>query len=153
DHVAARVERTVRSVELRREVVERIHRLAASAERLPAHADGVDLVDEDDAVAAPLAGEALRPRRHYADDHGVDADECLREAGAGDRHERRVEAGGDRLRHHRLAGAGCPEEQKAALFLTAGPLEHLTGLPERDDAPDLFLCLGLAANVLELDAP
>ena len=77
----------------------------ALAQRLPAHADGVDLVDEDDARAAPLARQPLRLAREVADEDRVDADERRREAGAGDRDERRVEAGRDRLREHRLAGA------------------------------------------------
>ena len=58
-----------------------------------------------------------------------------------------------RLREHRLAGAGGAEEEHAALALAAGLLELLAGLPERDDARDLLLGLGLAADVVELDAP
>src|SRR5215211_2701035 len=46
-----------------------------AAERLPAHPDGVDLVDEDDALAAPLAGESLRLPGEVADDDRVDPDE------------------------------------------------------------------------------
>ena len=125
----------------------------AGVERLPAHPDGVDLVDEDDALTAPLAGEPLRAPGEDADDDRVDADERRGEAGAGDRDERRVEAGRERLREHRLAGARCAEEQQAALALAAGALECLTGLPDRDDAPHLLLRLGLAADVRELDAP
>ena len=52
----------------------------AGVERLAAHAHGVDLVDEDDALAAPLAGEALRAAREDAHDDRVDADERRREA-------------------------------------------------------------------------
>ena len=88
-----------------------------------------------------------------AHDDRVDADERLREARAGHRDERRVEPRRDRLGHHRLAGAGSPVEDQAALALAAGALEDLAGLPERDDAPDLFLRLGLAADVVELHAP
>ena len=47
----------------------------AGVERLPAHADGVDLVDEDDALTAPLTGESLRAAGEDADDDCVDADE------------------------------------------------------------------------------
>ena len=85
--------------------------------------------------------------------HRVHADEGLREAGARDRHERAVERRRDRLGEHRLAGAGRAEEQHAALALAAGLLELLARLPERDHARDLLLGLGLAADVLELDAP
>src|SRR5687768_14050363 len=73
--------------------------------RLPTHADGIDLVDEDDARAAPLACQPLRLASDVADDDRVDPDERRGEAGAWDRHERRVEARGDRLREHRLTGA------------------------------------------------
>ena len=63
----------------------------AGVERLAAHPRCVDLVDEDDALAAPLAGESFRAAREDADDDRVDADEGRREAGARDRDERRVE--------------------------------------------------------------
>ena len=48
---------------------------------------------------------------------------------------------------------GGAEEEHAALALAARLLELLAGLPERDDAGDLLLGLGLAADVVELDAP
>ena len=127
--------------------------VATTAERVSAHADRVDLVDEDDALAAPFPREALRLAREIANEDRVEPDERLREAGARDGHERRVEPGCDRLREHRLAGAGRAEEEQAALALAARLLEALAGLPEGDDAPDLLLRLGLAANVLELHAP
>ena len=65
----------------------------------------------------------------------------------------RVEARRDRLREHRLAGAGRAEEQQAALALAAGLLERLARLPERDDPAHLLLRLGLAADVVELRRP
>ena len=64
-----------------------------------------------------------------------------------------LKPGRDRLGEHRLAGARRAEEEQAALALAAGALEGLAGLPERDDAPHLLLRLGLAADVVELDAP
>ena len=42
---------------------------------------------------------------------------------------------------------GRAEEEHAALALAARLLELLAGLPERDDAGDLLLGLGLAADV------
>ena len=48
---------------------------------------------------------------------------------------------------------GAPMKQQAALGLAAGLAELLAGLPQRDDPGDLLLGLGLAADVLELDAP
>ena len=68
-------------------------------------------------------------------------------------HERRVEAGGDRLREHRLAGARGAVEENAALAPAARPLERLARLPEVDDPAHLLLGLGLSADVLELHAP
>src|SRR5262249_737414 len=122
-------------------------------ERGAPHADGVDLVDEDDALAAPLAREPLRLAGQVANDDRVEPDERLREARPGERHERAVEARRDRLREHRLPGARRAEEEDAALALAAVLLELLAGLPQRDDAPDLLLRLRLAAHVVELHAP
>ena len=126
---------------------------AAAAERLPAHADRVDLVDEDDALAAPLGRLLARAPREEADEHSVHPDEGLREAGAWDGHERAVEGRRDRLGEHRLAGARRAEEHDAALALAAGLDELLARLPEGDDAGDLLARLLLAADVAELDAP
>ena len=118
-----------------------------------AHADRVDLVDEHDALAAPLAREPLGLEGEVAHEHRVHADEGLREAGARDRDERAVERRRDALGEHRLAGAGGAEEEHAALALAARLLELLARLPERDHARDLLLGLGLAADVVHLDAP
>src|SRR5262249_4998063 len=148
--VAAQVARTPRSVKLLRGIDRRI---GAALERLTAQPDGVDLVDEDDALPAPLAGELLRLPSEEAHDERIDADERLRESGAADRDERRVEPGRDRLCEHRLAGARCSEEEQSAFALAAGALERLAGLPQRDDSPNLFLRLDLAAHVVELHAP
>ena len=52
-----------------------------------------------------------------------------------------------------LPGSGRAEEEQAALALAARALERLARLPDRDDAPHLFLRLRLAADVRELDAP
>src|SRR5207244_11461077 len=111
-----------RPVELRRPVLAQGHGRGhvPAAESAAAHADRVDLVDEDDALAAPLAGELLRLARQETHDDRVDADEGLGEAGARDRDERRVEARRDRLRHHRLARAGRAVEEGTALALAAG---------------------------------
>src|SRR5205814_8749278 len=84
DQVAARVQRTERPVELEPRILRRRLHVSA-AQRLPAHADRVDLVDEDDALAAPLPRELLRLAGEEAHDHRVYADERLREAGARDR--------------------------------------------------------------------
>src|SRR5262249_47454623 len=129
--VAAGGARAPRAVELRRR---RQLPGIRGAERLPPHADRVDLVDEDDALAAPLARGLLRLAGEVAHDDRVDADERLREARARDRDEGRVEARRDRLREHRLAGTRWPQEEQAALALAARGREELAGLPQRDDA-------------------
>ena len=84
DQVLTRVERAVRSV--KRVVLEAARRRTAhpadrtaAAERRAAHADRVDLVDEDDALAAPLRGQPLRLPGEVADDDGVHAHEGLLE--------------------------------------------------------------------------
>src|SRR5205823_10904567 len=119
DQIAARGERAVRAEEAVVLVTLRgrsAHRPAArAAQRRAAHPDRVDLVDEDDALAAPLGGELLRLAGEEPHDDGVDAEERLREPGARDRDERRVEAGRDRLREHRLPRAGRSQEEEAAL--------------------------------------
>src|SRR5262249_34873389 len=154
DEVAARVDGTPGAEVLRLPSHTGTGRHPAGAGKsLAPHADGVDLVDEDDALAAPLACELLRLAREEAHNDRVDADEGLGEAGSRDRDERRVEAGRDRLRQHRLAGTGRAVEEEASLALAAGALKDLAGLPERDDAAHLLLRLGLAADVVELDAP
>ena len=125
----------------------------AGIEHVPPHADGVDLVDEDDALAAPLAGEPLRAAREDPHDDRVDPDEGRGEAGARDRDERRVEAGRERLREHRLARPGRAEEEQAPLPLSPGALEGFPRLPDRDDAADFLLRLDLAPDVRDLHAP
>jgi hypothetical protein len=90
DQIAAAGDRPVRPEE---EVVVNVRgregadRCPAS-ERLPPHPDGVDLVDEDDALSAPFAREPLRLPGQVADDDRIDADERLGEARARDRDER-----------------------------------------------------------------
>src|SRR5207248_11535202 len=95
--------------------------------------DRVDLVDEHDALAAPLARELLRLAGHVADDDHVHADEGLGEPGSRHRQERRVEAGRDRLRQHRLPRAWSTEEEQATFSLSARFLEGLARLPQVDD--------------------
>ena len=145
--------RAVRAVEAVVVVTVRSRGRHRRAERRAPHGHGVDLVDEDDALPAPFGGEPLRLPSHVADDQYIDADEGLSEPRARDRDERAVEAGRNRLREHRLAGARRAVEEDAALTAATGQLERLAGLPEADDSPDLLLRLRLAADVLELDSP
>src|SRR5439155_15633373 len=126
---------------------------AAPAEGRAAPTDSVDLVDEDDALAAPLARDALRLPREPADDDGVHADERLSEPGPWDRDERGVEARRNRLGQHRLPRARRAEEEQPSFSLAAGAFKRLARLPERNDPPHLLLRLRLAAHVLEPDTP
>ena len=123
------------------------------AQGLAPGADGVDLVDEHDALAPPLLGQLARLVGQELDGDRIHPDEHPGEARSGDRHERAVEVGGDRLGDHRLAGAGSAQEQQTALALAAGLLELLAGLPQGDHAGDLLLGLGLSADVCDLHAP
>src|SRR5262249_376821 len=125
DEVAARIQSAELPVEHGLDRVERLI-VVATREGLPAHPDSVDLIDEDDARAAPLTRGLVRVPREEAHDQRVDADERLREARPRNRYERRVEPRRDRLRQHRLPGARRTEEQQSALTLAACELECLT---------------------------
>ena len=103
----------------------------ARAQRGAALADGIDLVDEDDALAAPLARKPLGLPRHVAHGEDVHPDEHPGEARPGDRDEGAVETGGDGLGQHRLARARRAQHQQAALALAARLLELVAGLPQR----------------------
>ena len=90
-------------VHLDEELVERLLALVVAAAQAGAAvaADGVDLVDEDDAGA-----RLLRLLEQVADARGADADEHLDEVRAGDREERHAGLAGGRAREERLTGAG-----------------------------------------------
>src|SRR5690606_23639520 len=99
-------------------------------------ADGVDLVDEDDAGCVLLA---LLEEVAYA--RGTDADEHLDEVGAGHGEERTSGLAGDGACEQRLAGAGRADEQHALGQTTAEPAELLRVLQELDDLLELVLRL------------
>src|SRR4029079_17619020 len=131
EQVSAWRERAVRAEEaVLLEAVDagaRSHHPPAAFERLAAAADRVDLVDEDDALPAPLAREPLRLPRHVADDDHVHPDEGLGEARARHGQEGAVEARCDCFREHRLPGSGRAEEQETSLSLSARLLEGFAG--------------------------
>ena len=95
----------VEAVHLDEERVQRLLALvvAAAEARAAVPADGVDLVDEDDAgrVLLPLLEEVAHARGAHADEH-------LDEVGAGDREEGHVGLAGDGAREEGLAGARGP---------------------------------------------
>jgi hypothetical protein len=110
-------------------------------------ADGVDLVDEDDA-----GGVLLRLVEHVANPRGADADEHLDEIRAGDGEERHVRLPGDSAGGQGLAGAGRADEEHAAGDAAAEALELLGIAEELDDLLEILLGLVDAGDVLEGDA-
>ena len=137
------------AVHLDQQLVQRLLALvvAAAEARAAMPADGVDLVDEDDAGRILLG-----LLEHVAHARGADADEHLDEVGAGDGEERHVGLAGDGAREQRLAGAGRADQQRAARNAAAKPLELLRIAQELDDLLQVGLGLVDAGHVLEGDA-
>ena len=98
------------AVHLDEQLVQRLLALVVAAAETGAAvtADGVNLVDEDDA-----GGVLLALLEQVADARRADADEHLDEVRAADREERHVGFAGHRARQQRLAGAGRAHEQHA----------------------------------------
>ena len=144
DHVRVGVE----AVHLDQDLVERLLALVVRAAEAGAAlaADGVDLVDEDDArgVALGLVEQVAHAAR-------ADADEHLDELGAGDAEERHAGLAGDGAREKRLAGARRPDQQHAARDARAERVELLGVLQELDDFLELGLGLVDAGHVVERD--
>src|SRR5262249_16721988 len=99
------------AVHLDQQLVQRLLALviAAAATGAPMAADGVDLVDEDDARRI-----LLRLLEHVAHARGADANEHLDEVRTGDGEERHIGFARDSARDQRLAGARRADEQHAA---------------------------------------
>ena len=137
------------AVHLDEQLVQRLLALVVAAAEAGAAmaADGVDLVDEDDAGRVLLG-----LLEHVAHAAGADADEHLDEVGAGDGEERHVGLAGDGAREQRLAGAGRADQQHAARDAAAEPLELLRVAQELDDLLQVLLGLVDAGDVLEGDA-
>ena len=144
DDVVLRLE----AVHLDEELVERLLALVVTAAEPGAAvpADGVDLVDEDDAGA-----RLLRLLEQVADARGADADEHLDEVRARDREERHAGLAGGRAREQRLAGAGRAVEQDALRDPRAERLELLRVLEELLDLLELLDRLVGAGDVLVRD--
>ena len=109
-------------------------------------ADGVDLVDEDDARRVLLG-----LLEHVAHARGAHADEHLDEVGAGDREERHLGLAGDGARQQGLAGARRADHQHAARDLAAQLLELGRITQELDQLGDFLLGLVAAGDVGEGD--
>ena len=123
---------SVETVHLRQELVQRLLPLVVASQHrahAPRLADGVQLVDEDDAgrLVLGLREQVAYPRR-------ADADEHLHEVRAAEAEERHPGFPRDRLGKERLAGAGRPHEQDAFRDLSSeaaislGPLEKVHDL-------------------------
>ena len=110
-------------------------------------ADGVDLVDEDDAGGLLLG--LLEEVTHLARAH---ADEHFDKFGARHREERHIRLAGDRLGEHRFTGSRRADEQdalghrRADLLIFAGVVQVV------DDLGEVLLGLILARDIVKLDA-
>ena len=144
DHAVVRLE----AVHLDEQLVERLLALVVTAAKAGAAmaADGVDLVDEDDARRVCLA--LLEQIAHAA---RADADEHLDEVGTRHREERTAGLAGDRLREQRLAGARRTDEQRALRQTSAELGELLRIAQELDDLLQLLLRFVGAGDVGERD--
>ncbi|MCY1512532.1 hypothetical protein D9M68_469940 [compost metagenome] len=107
-------------------------------------ADGVDLVDEDDA-----GGVFLRLVEHVADTGRTHADEHLDEVGTGNGEERNLGLTGDGFRQQGLAGAGRADHQHATRDAATQALELARIAEEFDQFADFFLGLVAAGDVGE----
>ena len=139
----------VEAVHLDEQLVERVLALVVAAhDRAPpaAAADGVDLVDEDDAgrLLLGLLEEVAHARR-------ADADEHLDEVRAREREERDAGLAGDGLGEQRLARPGRPDEQDALGQLAAQARELVRRAQKLDDLLDLLLGLVEPGDVGERD--
>ena len=106
DHAAVGAE----AVHLDQQGVERLLALVVAADdaRAAGLAQGVQLVDEDDA-----GGLGLGLLEHVADAGRAHADEHLDEVGAREAEERHARLAGDGLGQQRLAGARRSDQQHA----------------------------------------
>ena len=136
-------------VHLDQKLIERLLALVIAAAEAGAAvaADGIDLVDEDDARRVLLG-----LLEHVAHARGADADEHLDEVGARNGEERNIRFARDRARKQRLAGAGRTDQQHAARNAPAEPLEFSGIAQELDDLLEVLLGFVDARHVLERDA-
>ena len=118
--------------------------VTAAQTRAAVPADGIDLIDEDDA-----RGVLLGLLEHVAHARGAHADEHLDEVRARDGEERHLGLAGDGAREQRLAGARRADHQHALGDLAAELLELAGILQEVDDLDDLLLGLIHAGHIGE----
>ena len=134
------------TVHLDQKLVQRLLALVVAAAKAGAAmaADGVDLVDEDDAGRV-----LLRLLEHVADPRRADTDEHLDEVRTGNGEERHIRFARDGARQQRLAGSRRSDQQHAARNPPAETLEFLRIAQEFDDLLEILLRLVDARDVLE----
>merc|ERR1719248_467448 len=144
-HDDARVARE--AVHLREDLVEGLLALVVRREAAPAGAlaaDGVDLIDEDDARRV-----LLRVAEQVADARRADADEHLDELRTGRGDEGHAGLAGHRAREQRLTGTGRALEEHTSRRLRADLRELFRVLEEVDDLDELELGRLAAGDVVE----
>ncbi len=136
------------TVHLHQQLVEGLLALVVTAAEAGAAvaADGVDLVDEDDAGRVLLG-----LLEHVAHAGGAHADEHLHEIGAGDGEERHLGLTGNGLGQQGLTGTRRAHHQYAAGDLAAQFLELARVAQELDQLSDIFLGLFHAGDIVKSD--
>ena len=138
----------VEAVHLDEQGVERLLALVVAADVAAAAglAEGVELVDEDDAGRFLLG-----LLEHVADAGRADADEHFDEVGAAEAEERHARLAGDGLGEQRLAGARRADQQHALGNAAAEHLVLFGRLEELDDFAELVDGFVDAGDVFERD--
>ena len=136
------------AVHLDQQRIERLLALVMAADdaRAASLAEGVELVDEDDA-----GGLRLRLLEHVADTGRTDADEHLDEVATGEAKERHPRLPRDGLGQERLAGAGGADEEYALGDMATEDLVFLRVAEEFDDLAQLLHRLVDPGHVVERD--
>ena len=144
DHAAVGVE----AVHLDEQRVERLLAFVVAADVAAAAglAQGVELVDEDDAGRLLLG-----LLEHVAHAGGADADEHFDEVGAAEAEKRHARLAGHRFGEQRLAGARRADQQHALGNAAAEHLVFLGRLQELDDFAQLLDGFVDAGHVFERD--
>ena len=140
----------VKAVHLGEQLVERLLALvvaAAVAAAVAGFADGVDLVDEDDA-----GGDLRRFGEEVAHAARADAHEHFNKVGAGDGEERHLCLARHGLCKQRLTRTGRADEQRALGDLRADGGVLLGVVQKVDDLDERFLRLVLTGDVRERHA-
>ena len=139
----------IKTVHLRKQLVERLLALivTAKAAAIALLADGIDLIDKDDA-----GGLFLCLFEQVANLGGAATDEHFDELGTGNREERNARLAGNGFGKKGLTGSRRADEQHATRQLGADLLIALGLLEEIDDLFKRLLSLFLACDVFKGNA-